>query len=128
MDRLRVLTLNIWNRQGPWEQRLALIRRGIERLAPDLIGLQEVLRLRGAPRSQAGEIADGLGYHEAYGPAWDIGGGLEFGNAVLSRFPVTREEAIALPTAAEEPRCLLHAEIDAPCGPIPFFVTHLNWK
>ena len=29
MDRLRVLTLNIWNRQGPWAERLALIRHGI---------------------------------------------------------------------------------------------------
>ena len=26
ISRLRVLTLNTWNRQGPWEQRLELIR------------------------------------------------------------------------------------------------------
>ena len=43
---LRVLTLNIWNRQGPWEQRLAVIRRGLAELEPDVVGLQEVLRHR----------------------------------------------------------------------------------
>ena len=26
MERLRVVTLNIWNRQGPWRERLPLIR------------------------------------------------------------------------------------------------------
>lgn len=134
MDRLRVLTLNIWNRQGPWEKRLALIRRGIERLRPDLVGLQEVLRLDGgaqagaAPSSQAGEIAAGLGYEEAYGSAWEIGGGLHFGNAALSRFPIVRHETFALPTGSEEPRALLHVEVEAPCGRVPLFVTHFNWK
>src|SRR3954471_14822278 len=103
MDRLRVLTLNIWNRQGPWEARLALIRRGIEALRPDLVALQEVLRFEGNPRTQASEIAEGLGYHEAYGLAWEIGGGLQFGNAILSRFPIVSSETFALPTAAEEP-------------------------
>ena len=81
-----MLTLNIWNRQGPWERRLPLIRRGVAELSPDLVGLQEVLRHESATADQASEIADGLGYQVAFGPAWDIGGGLHFGNAVLSRF------------------------------------------
>src|SRR6185436_14700262 len=71
MDRLRVLTLNIWNRQGPWERRLVLIRRGIEQLQPDLIGLQEVLHHESTPIDQASAIAEGFGYHSAFGAAWD---------------------------------------------------------
>jgi hypothetical protein len=40
---LVVLTLNVWNREGPWPDRLPLIRSWIERLQPDLIGFQEVV-------------------------------------------------------------------------------------
>jgi endonuclease/exonuclease/phosphatase family metal-dependent hydrolase len=127
MNVLRVLTLNIWNRQGPWEQRLALIREGIRRLSPDLVALEEVLA-RGA-RSQADEIAEGLGYEAAFGTAHDLGGDVRFGNAALSRWPFESSRAIPLPVGArDEHRSLLFAEIASPHGKIPFFVTHLNWK
>ncbi len=126
MDRLRVLTLNIWNRQGPWEQRLRLIRAGIEQLAPDLVGLQEVLEAGG--RSQADEIREGLGYEAAFGVAHDLGAA-RFGNAVLSRWPIAASRVFPLPTGAtDEHRSLLLAEIASPHGTIPLFVTHLNWK
>ena len=127
-ERLRVLTLNIWNRQGPWEARLAAIRRGIERLSPDVVALQEVLHLDGAPTDQAEDIAAGLGYHAVFGAAWDIGGGLLFGNAVLSRFPIAAHETFLLPSGGEEQRALLYATVEAPFGRVPLFVTHLNWK
>ena len=63
MDILRVVTLNIWNNQGPWPERLRLIRSELATLDAHLVGLQEVLRLEpgGAP-DQAQAIADGLGY------------------------------------------------------------------
>jgi endonuclease/exonuclease/phosphatase family metal-dependent hydrolase len=128
VETLRVLTLNVWNRQGPWERRRELIRRGIEQLKPDLVGLQEILHHDQEPRDQADELADGLGFQACFGEAWHIGGGLRFGNAVLSRHPITRQQLWALPGADDEPRALLLAEIDAPCGRVPFFVTHLNWK
>ncbi|APR87689.1 putative secreted protein [Minicystis rosea] len=127
MSRLRILTLNIWNRQGPWEQRVKLIRAGIRALAPDVVGLQEVLERDG--QSQAHEIAEGLGYEVAFGVAHELGGGVNFGNAVLSRWPIASCTPIALPTGAtDERRALVFAEIDSPHGKIPFFVTHLNWK
>jgi endonuclease/exonuclease/phosphatase family metal-dependent hydrolase len=127
MNRLRVLTLNIWNRQGPWEQRLALIRAGIRRLDPDVIGLQEVLSFESTTQAEA--IREGLGYHAVFGAAHDLGGGLLFGNAALSRWPIRRHEVFPLPTSGDqEKRALLFAEIDSPHGALPFFVTHLNWK
>lgn len=127
MDRLRILTLNIWNRQGPWDQRLALIRAGIARLDPDLIGLQEVLSHEG--RSQADHIAADLGYHVAFGLAHDLGGNIHFGNAALSRWPIQDRKVFPLPTGGlQEQRSLLMITAAAPDGPVPFFVTHLNWK
>lgn len=128
MKTMRVATLNIWNRFGPWEERLVAIRAGVGALAPDIVGLQEVLRLdqgEGDGLDQAAAIADGFGYHVAYACAK----GERWGNAALSRWPVARSHAFDLPRAGTgERRTLLFAEIKAPFGPIPFFVTHLNWK
>ena len=45
MSALRVATLNVWNRFGPWAERLVAIRAQLGELAPDGVGLQEVLRL-----------------------------------------------------------------------------------
>jgi hypothetical protein len=43
MAELRVATLNIWNRCGPWEARLVAIRSHLRELSPDILGLQEVI-------------------------------------------------------------------------------------
>lgn len=153
---LRVATLNIWNRSGPWSLRLSLIRHEIERLRPDVIGLQEVFADvdrhcrwetaalgppgTGVPNGmlescQASEIARGLGYTVAYLPVSDQGvakgGGVTRrlqGNAVLSRFPIRSFQAHDLPTPpGAEPRSVLHADIETPWGELGFFVTHLSW-
>jgi endonuclease/exonuclease/phosphatase family metal-dependent hydrolase len=129
MKTIRVATLNIWNRFGPWEQRLPAIRAGVSALAPDLLGLQEVLRLDAADGDgldQAAAIAQGFGYHIATSRAHDE---RWFGNAALSRWPIGRRHALELPRGGtEERRTLLFAEALSPFGAIPFFVTHLNWK
>ncbi len=130
MDILRVVTLNIWNNQGPWPERLRLIRRELEALAPHLIALQEVLHLDGGGnQDQAQAIADGLGYHCAFASAWHIGGGLQFGNALLARWPIVEAQNFILPVEPDdETRGLLYALVDAPCGRVPVFVTHLSWQ
>jgi endonuclease/exonuclease/phosphatase family metal-dependent hydrolase len=129
MKTLRVATLNIWNRFGPWEERLVAIRAGVAALAPDILGLQEVVRLEpddGDGLDQAAAIAAGFDYHVAYGRARDE---RWFGNAVLSRWPIARSHVYELPrVGTDERRTLLFAEIASPFGAIPFFVTHLNWK
>lgn len=132
MDRLRVLSLNIWNKQNDWPGRLPLIRRELEALAPHVVGLQEVLHLDSdgtVGGDQAREIADGLGYHVAFASAWHIGGGLQFGNAILSRWPIRRAQAFQLPgEPGQETRGLLHCELEAPFGVVPIFNTHLDWQ
>jgi endonuclease/exonuclease/phosphatase family metal-dependent hydrolase len=136
-ERVAVLTLNVWNRSGPWPERLALVKRELARLSPDVIGLQEVMRLvrpgTHEPLSpeldQAAEIANGLGYQIAFAPAADYGNGLVMGNAVLSRFPILATRAFRLPDRGTgESRALVYALLDAPWGRLPVFVTHLNWR
>jgi len=130
----RIATLNIWHDSGPWPERLSLIRREIERLQPDVLGLQEVLRTLGAGEAtpetcQALAIANG--YHVAYAPAAprDGTGPVWQGNAVLSRWPIREQRAFPLPGAdVAEPRALLYTLIEAPHGDLPVFTTHLAWE
>jgi endonuclease/exonuclease/phosphatase family metal-dependent hydrolase len=127
VERLRVATLNLWNRQGPWPRRLPLIRAGLAGLDADVIGLQEVLGFPGAP-SQAHEVAP-AGWHVHHAPAWAVGGGLTFGNAILSRHPLVDEQILALPAPADlDSRTVAFARVDVPGGPVPVFVTHLTFQ
>lgn len=135
MTPVRVATYNIWHDAGPWPRRLPLIRREIERVQPDVLGLQEVLRtLDDGPATpgtcQALAIAAGTGYHVAYAPAAPRHGGPVWqGNAVLSRWPIREQRAFPLPGAdVAEPRTLLYALVEAPHGDLPVFVTHLAWE
>lgn len=122
----RVATFNLWNRQGPWERRLPLIRAELAALDADVIGLQEVLAL-GALPNQADELAAGMGWHVHHAPAWEIGGGLTFGNAILSPHRLLDTACLALPTPPGlDTRSVAFARVDAPHGPIPVFVTHLT--
>jgi endonuclease/exonuclease/phosphatase family metal-dependent hydrolase len=124
-DLWRVVTLNIWNRAGSWEQRLPLIRDGLRALDADVIGLQEVLAL--GKEHQADEIAAGLGWHVYHAPAWQIGGGLTMGNAILSPHRLFDTQALPLPSPPGlDTRSCAFARVDAPHGPMPVFVTHLT--
>ena len=127
-DTWRAVTLNIWNRQGPWAQRLPLIQRGLAALEPDVVALQEVLGFTGMP-SQAHEIAAGLGWNVHHVPAWNIGGGLTFGNAILSPHPLTDVQSLSLPSPPEvDTRTVAFARVDVPHGPAPVFATHLTFQ
>src|SRR5690606_16938462 len=137
MSTLRIATLNVWNKSGPWTERLQVIRKEIQRLEPAILGLQEVLRLvsDGAAAAftpstcQATEIAQNLGYEVAFGEASDYSHGLRFGNALLSRHPIEETRVFELPGhETGERRSLLFVRVKSPFGPLPVFVTHLNWK
>lgn len=123
---LRVLTLNLWNRMGPYDLRRARIRDWIGRLDPDVIGFQEVLH--GDGFDQVADLVDGFGYNTDYAAATRISD-MDFGNAVASRWPISDREAIDLPQHGnDETRCAISVTIDAPFGELSFTCTHLNWK
>jgi endonuclease/exonuclease/phosphatase family metal-dependent hydrolase len=93
-----------------------------------VIGLQEVLGFPGMP-SQADEIAAGTGWHVHYAPAWHIGGGLTYGNAILSKHPLVDAAVLPLPTPdGVDTRSVAFARVDVPGGPVPLFVTHLTFQ
>jgi endonuclease/exonuclease/phosphatase family metal-dependent hydrolase len=132
---LKVACLNIWNKSGPWSERVERIRAELSSMRPDILGLQEVLRLTSegseATREscQAAEIAHGFGYQAAFAAAADYGGGLMFGNALLSRFEIRSQRRFQLPgKESGETRSLLYVALSTPHGELPVFVTHLNWK
>ncbi len=130
---LKVLTLNLWNKSGPWPERAKRIREWIDRLQPDVIGLQEVVRQ--AAFDQLAELFAGHDYALDYlpgSPYWQDGQEHEVGeagNAVASRFPILERAELRLPESGDgEKRVALRVLLDAPFGRFPFTVTHLNWK
>jgi len=130
---LRVLTLNLWHDSGPYPQRAKLLREWIDRLDPDLIGFQEALRQPGF--EQLPELLEGRGYQLDYvaaSPFWKTGRehqAGEVGNAVASRWPLRERAELRLPESGDgERRAALRVRVDAPCGPVCFTVTHLNWR
>jgi endonuclease/exonuclease/phosphatase family metal-dependent hydrolase len=126
--RLRVLTWNLWWRFGPWERRRPAIAATLAELRPDVVALQEVW---GEPAGTdlAAELAGDLGYDHAYASRLSIDG-VDFGNAVLSRWPITSSGSTDLPAppGADELRLVLRADVDGPRGPFQVFSTHLNWR
>ena len=124
----RVATLNIWNRQGPWPQRLPLIVDGLRALDLDAVGLQEVLGFPGLP-SQAHEIAAALGWNVHHVPAWHIGGGLTFGNAIVSPHALLDAQSLPLPSPeGVDTRTVAFARVACAHGPMPVFATHLTFQ
>ena len=126
--RLRVLTWNLWWRCGPWERRRPAITATLLELQPDVVALQEVWGEPGGT-DLAAELAGELGYHHAYGARLSMDD-VDFGNAVLSRWPITSSAPIPLPAPpeADEQRLVLRADVDGPRGPLQVFSTHLNWR
>jgi endonuclease/exonuclease/phosphatase family metal-dependent hydrolase len=126
--RLKILTLNTWGRFGPWAARRALIVDGISRLAPDIIGLQEVWD--DADGNLAHELVGLLGgeWHVHSAPAYEMEPGRTCGNAIVSRFPLVEAESWPLPEpTGDSGRNLVYAVAATPWGKLPVFVTHLSW-
>jgi endonuclease/exonuclease/phosphatase family metal-dependent hydrolase len=125
---LRVLTWNLWWRFGPWERRRPAIAATLAELQPDVAALQEVWGEPGGT-NLAAELAGELGYHHAYASRLSLDG-VDFGNAVLSRWPITSSAATPLPAPpeADEQRLVLRVDVDGPRGPFQVFSTHLNWR
>ncbi len=127
MPSLRLITLNLWNEQGPHERRLALCAAELAALRPDVIALQEV-RQSAAVANQAVTLAAALKleHHYAVASSWDGG---DEGLAILSRHPISLRGHRELPHATEkERRVCLHARVETPAGPLDVYTVHLNYR
>jgi endonuclease/exonuclease/phosphatase family metal-dependent hydrolase len=92
----------------------------------DVAGLQEV----GDPHSGSGDhaswLAQRLGFYLAYGPNLVLAG-RPYGNAILSRFPISNARNYDLSVEGREPRDCLRADLQLPGGrSLHFFDLHLG--
>jgi len=127
---MRVVTWNLWWRFGPWEARQPAILETLRRVDADVICLQEVWETRDG-KSQPRALADALGYQFTAVAGLGLDMAEEsFGNAILSRWPITDGDAQGLPApeGLEELRSVVRADVEGPRGPFQVFCTHLNWR
>jgi endonuclease/exonuclease/phosphatase family metal-dependent hydrolase len=124
---MRVMTWNLWWRHGPWQRRLEAIAATMAEVSPDLCGLQEVWEADG--QNLAAELADRLGMHWCWAEAVRSRNDEALGNAILSRWPITAQAEVRLPSGdIPEGRVAVHARVDAPGGALPMFTTHLAYQ
>ncbi|MHB8861075.1 MAG: endonuclease/exonuclease/phosphatase family protein [Pirellulaceae bacterium] len=130
-SRVRVLTYNIHHGEGmDGKIDLPRIADAIKRLEPDVVALQEVdvRTTRSHGVDQSAELGRLTGMHSAFGKAMDFAGG-EYGEAILSRWPLADVQVFDLPTTTGcEPRCVITARIERSNGGPPFLFagTHLE--
>ncbi|HBJ38709.1 MAG TPA: endonuclease [Planctomycetaceae bacterium] len=131
--RLRVLSYNIHHCEGVDRkldvQRIAEVVRSVQ---PDIVALQEVDQNVKRSRSvdQPAQLAELTGMRVVFGANIPLQGG-QYGNAILSRFPITSYKNHLLPRIDDsEQRGVIEAIIagPAPLGQLVFLATHLDYR
>lgn len=131
-----VLSFNIHHGEGTdGVLDLDRIAEVIRESRADVVGLQEVDRHysgRSDWADQAGALADRLGYHVAFGANIDrdppAAGRprIQYGTAILSRYPIVRSTNTYLYRSPDqEQRGLLHSELDVRGTRVHVYNTHL---
>jgi endonuclease/exonuclease/phosphatase family metal-dependent hydrolase len=129
VEGLRVVSYNIHRgicRNG--ERDPARIADVIRTLVPDVVGLQEVDNRYGPGKpTQLEYLAQALRMMAVAGPTlsrpdWD------YGNALLSRYPIRTVRRVDLSFPRREPRGALDVEIDVVGNPVRVVVTHLGLR
>lgn len=125
--RIRVLTLNLWQRYGDWTARRNVLIDGLRTLKPDIVGFAESIKTL-----DYDQVADLLGpdFNVVHSKNRDSSG---MGISIASRWPIQHVEEVDLevkPRTAGFPCAALAGEIVAP-EPIGAFllVNHFpNWQ
>lgn len=132
-DTIRIMTLN--THQGT-DTTLQAIGEFIRSYHPDLVALQELDQWPDrpeAPKQKGKNFIAELSYHSdmmgVFGKAWDHPGGWDYGNGILSKYPIERTETVILPHhKSDEPRVLLMAFVNVKGHNFCFASTHLCYK
>ncbi|MFJ6851901.1 endonuclease/exonuclease/phosphatase family protein [Streptomyces sp. NPDC091271] len=134
---LDVMSFNIHHAQGTDDVLdLRRIARVVRESGADVVGLQEVdnhYSDRSEWADQSAALAEALGYHVVFGanidnaPPAPGGHRVQYGTAILSRYPITASENTWLfKSPDQEQRGLLHATIDVHGRKVEFYNTHLS--
>lgn len=128
MHSIRVVTFNIRHGRGN-DDRVDLRRtaRALAAAGGDLIGLQEVDKYtsRSGFCHQPSCLGHMLGKNWAFGANIEWLPGMEYGNAIMSKWPLTNYRNHLLPGSGEQ-RGLLEAVINTGTVKVLFFCTHLG--
>ncbi len=129
MPAIKVMTYNIHrgvNRGN--ELNLDGVVEIIKNSGAEIIALQEVERfsVRTKFQDQIGYIADKLSMQYVFGKSLNILNG-QYGNAILSKYPIEEYEVRELPSEGEK-RTLLRAKMNVLGNKISFYNTHLGLK
>ena len=119
---LRVMTYNIYGARATSPANAAdldAIAEVIRRQNPDFVTMNEVdvfTNRTGKDVHQARDLAEKLGMEWHFSKAIDRDGG-EYGDAVLSKYPILEKRSYRLPCAAEQPGedrslCVIRVQID----------------
>lgn len=123
---LRVVTYNIHRSRGMDRrvrpERIAEVLAAID---ADVIALQEVIGPGHAGSGHAEGIGAALGMGWVMAPARELRGH-QFGNVVLSRFPIRDHAQYDLTWKSSEPRNSQRVEIDVGPGRLQFYNVHLG--
>lgn len=127
-DGFTVMTFNIHHgRDINDNDSLDGIVQEIRSSGAQIVALQEVDRYmpRSGFKNQVKYIAQKLSMSYAYGETIDLLG-IEYGNALLSAFPILKQENIKLPYEGLEPRGLLKTQVQVMDDVYNVWVTHLG--
>ncbi|MFA6600668.1 MAG: endonuclease/exonuclease/phosphatase family protein [Candidatus Omnitrophota bacterium] len=117
---MKILTLNTWQKRGPWQERWQVLLEGLAHLRPDIVGFQELF-----DSGWAETVRRAAGYPHL------VFSNEKAGLVFLSRYPVLRSSCLVMKTQApseEYLRYSLFAEVDAGGKPLALFNTHLSWR
>jgi endonuclease/exonuclease/phosphatase family metal-dependent hydrolase len=130
--RVRVLAMNVWNLAGD-SRRTDLIRSEIERIAPDLIAFEEVIKT--PERDQLEELLHGTGLHGTHqldvmasSPPWVDHYG---GSAIATRWPHRVAEVIdpRMSDAMDVPWATMAVTVPIPeVGDLLFISASTSWR
>lgn len=121
---LSVLSYNIETDDGDWPARFAYILEQIRKKDIDVIGLQEVIQ-RATLDNQAMQMADSLGFYYYFDSVDPAGNAHRYGNAIVSRYPITETNFRAL-NPTDRFRKALHARLDVNGHVVDIYNTHLH--
>lgn len=117
---MKVLTLNTWQKYGPWQERRRLIEKEFLTLSPDAAGFQEVF-----DAEWVHDLRERFPDYFFYYPE------PESGLLILSRYPPAEQAMLCYDAQSQREdkrRFAAGCAVTSPFGRFWIFNTHLSWR
>ncbi len=117
---MKILTLNTWQKRGPWQDRWRVTVQGVKQFKPDILAFQEVFDT---------EVAEWVKRETGY--PYLVFPTDRSGQMFLSRHPVLNSALLQMETQSpteEYFRYVLYMLVEVGKEPVAFYNTHLSWR